>query len=170
MRLLAPFQQAVCAVALAASLLSAGACKRGPDDTALATSVKARLAASVAGSNVDVTAQAGVVSLSGTVASEALKTTSQDIARGVEGVKEVRNHLQIVAPPAPADTSNDSALRNSVSANLAKYGVVGVSADAHAGVVTLTGAVSRDQLVKAMQAANEASPRPTRVDNQLVIR
>lgn len=164
-------RQAVCVVSFAACLGSGLACKSGPDDATLAANVKAKVT-SAAGpsSTVDVAAKSGVVTLTGTVASDSAKAQTQEVAQAVEGVKEVRNQLTI-APPAPAvDNSQDLALRNAVAANLSKYGVSGVSADARAGVVTLTGSVTRDQLVKAMQAANEASPRPTRVDNQLVIR
>jgi osmotically-inducible protein OsmY len=153
-----------------ACLTAALACKSGPDDATLAATVKSRIASAAPAANVEVVAHDRVVSLNGTVDSEAVKAQTQELARGVDGVKEVTNNLRVVVPEPAADTANDNALRNAVSANLTKYGVAGVSADAHAGVVTLTGSVSRDQLVKAMQAANEASPKPRRVDNQLVIR
>lgn len=63
--------------------------------------------------------------------------------------------------------SQDNALKNTVQANLSKYGVTGVTVEVSNGEVTLRGNVARAKLQDAMKAANEANP--TRVNNQMNI-
>ena len=63
--------------------------------------------------------------------------------------------------------STDTALRNTVEANLTRYGVTGVTVDVSNGEVTLRGSIPRAKLQDAMKAANEANPK--RVNNQMNI-
>ena len=63
--------------------------------------------------------------------------------------------------------SQDAALKNTVEANLSKYGVTGITVTTSNGEVTLRGNIARAKLQDAMKAANEASPK--RVNNQLNI-
>lgn len=67
------------------------------DDAALVTSVRAELATNtnVAASNIDVDAQNGVVTLSGTVKTQAARQEAERVARSVDGVRSVRNELQV---------------------------------------------------------------------------
>ena len=69
------------------------------------------------------------------------------------------------ATTAPAASANDATIRSSVEENLRKAGVAGVTVRVESGVVYLTGTVPSANFTKAMQAANEANPKPTRVDN-----
>jgi osmotically-inducible protein OsmY len=64
-----------------------------------------------------------------------------------------------------AASANDSAIRSSVEENLKKAGVTGVNVRVEGGVVYLTGTVPDANFMKANQAAQEANPKPTRVDN-----
>lgn len=66
---------------------------------------------------------------------------------------------------SPATSANDSAIRSSVEANLSKAGITGVNVRVDNGVVYLTGTVPDASFVRANQAAQEANPKPTRVDN-----
>jgi hypothetical protein len=68
-------------------------------------------------------------------------------------------------PPAPAPSPDDAAIKKSVDDNLTKAGVKGVTVEVKDKVVTLTGKVPAADFQKAMQAANEATPKPSRVDN-----
>lgn len=158
-------------LALAGAL---GACKSGPDDAALTATVKTKLAADPAtpATSINVDTKQGVVTLSGTVESDAAKTKAESIAKGVEGVKSVTNNLTVQprAASTPAADANDTAIRNAVTANLTKAGVTTVTVDVKDGVVTLKGDVPRASLQKAMQAANEATPRPARVENQMTVK
>ncbi len=64
-----------------------------------------------------------------------------------------------------AASANDAAIRSSVEANLKQAGITGVNVRVESGVVYLTGSVPSANFTKAVQAANEAYPKPTRVDN-----
>jgi len=71
------------------------------------------------------------------------------------------------APPTNTAAANDTAIKNSVEANLTKYNVKGVTVTVSNGEVTLTGTVPAADFQKAVQAANEATPKPAKVNNQL---
>ena len=66
------------------------------DDTTITTTVKTRLAADKGASltRIQVDTDRGVVQLSGVVETAAEKARAEQIARGVGGVKSVRNNLQ----------------------------------------------------------------------------
>jgi osmotically-inducible protein OsmY len=95
------------AAALAAAiLLTATGCavSRGQetvgayiDDTAITTSVKARMFEdkSVAGSSISVETLNGTVMLSGFAKSGVEKSTAESLARSVSGVKAVKNEIAI---------------------------------------------------------------------------
>lgn len=74
----------------------------------------------------------------------------------------------VVITPTPATASQDTALRNTVEANLTRNGVTGVTATVANGRVTLRGNIARAKLQDAMKAANDANP-PGGVDNQMNI-
>ena len=66
------------------------------DDTTITTSVKTKLAAEKGATltRIQVDTDRGVVQLSGVVDSAAEKARAEQIARGVNGVKSVKNNLQ----------------------------------------------------------------------------
>ena len=66
------------------------------DDTTITTSVKTKLAAEKGATltRIQVDTDLGVVQLSGVVDSAAEKARAEQIARGVSGVKSVKNNLQ----------------------------------------------------------------------------
>jgi hyperosmotically inducible protein len=67
------------------------------DDASITASVKTKLAAEKAGTltKVDVDTNRGVVYLSGNVDDPALKSRASEIAREVEGVRDVVNNIQV---------------------------------------------------------------------------
>ena len=67
------------------------------DDTTITTTVKAKLAADKGSTltRVEVDTNRGVVQLSGVVPTAAERTQAERIARGVGGVKNVVNNLQV---------------------------------------------------------------------------
>lgn len=94
------------AAVAAVALLTASGCAvvRGQesvgayvDDTAITTSVKARMLEdkSVAGTSISVETLNGTVMLSGFAKSTLEKDTAEKIARGVNGVKAVKNEIVI---------------------------------------------------------------------------
>lgn len=92
------------AVAVLALALSGCAVTRGQetvgayiDDSAITTSVKARLLdnKNVAGTSVSVETLNGTVMLSGFAKSASERQIAEDVARGVKGVRGVRNELVV---------------------------------------------------------------------------
>jgi osmotically-inducible protein OsmY len=166
-----PSRRNIAAVLCLMMAFAMAGCRRGPDDATLAANVKAKLAAdpTLSTDPIDVQAKDGAVTLTGTVKSEADKAKAATIAQGVEGVKSVTNNLTVRPPVAAAPSiSPDTELRRTVSANLAKYGLSGVTVDVNNGEVTLRGDIPRAKLQDAMKAANEAHPK--KVNNQLNIK
>ncbi len=74
------------------------------DDTAITANIKSKLAAERVQTltNVEVNTTNGVVTLAGQVENEDIRRKAEQIARQSEGVREVRNNLQIAAGAAPA--------------------------------------------------------------------
>ena len=61
----------------------------------------------------------------------------------------------------------DNQIRAAIEENFLQKGIRGVDFTVVGGVVTLTGEISRNDLQKIMQAANEAKPK--KVNNRLKI-
>lgn len=166
-RLRAVFAFAFCVLVAATGT----ACKSGPEDSTITATVKTKMAAdtTVPATKINVDTKEGVVTLNGEVESDAAKTKAETIAKGVEGVKSVKNNLTVkpAAPPVTMAPSNDAAVQKAVEDNIKKANVSGVTVMVKDGVATLTGTVPKGQMQKAVQAANEASPKPTRVVNQV---
>jgi osmotically-inducible protein OsmY len=106
------------------------------------------------------------VTLTGEVSSAANKARAEELAKGVEGVKSVVNNLTVKVP-VPVIAADDP-LKTQVTANLAKYGITGVTVTVANSEVTLTGDIPRAKLQDAMKAANEAHPK--KVNNKLTIK
>jgi hyperosmotically inducible periplasmic protein len=112
----------------------------------------------VSGSAINVDANGGVVTLRGKVGSDAEKKTAGEVAKGIEGVTQVKNNLEVV-PNAEKKAVNrkDDEITKAVKERLAKDAQlkgssVGVRSDN--GVVTLTGdAKNLDARARASQLA-----------------
>lgn len=95
----------------------------------------------VKGRQVSVETDKGVVSLRGTVDSADAKAAADSVAQGIDGVKSVRNDLQVVAPAErKAVAANDKEIKRGIEdrfAGDAQLKKIDVRSDA--GVVTLTG-------------------------------
>jgi len=86
----------------------------------------------------------GVVHLRGKVDSAAAKSAAGDVAQEIEGVKSVKNDLQVVAPAArQAVDANDKDIAKAVETRFGKDSQLKkVDVRTDAGVVTLTGQVA----------------------------
>jgi len=164
--------RAVLAVSFCILVAMATACKSGPEDPAITASVKSKMAldTTVPAMKINVDTKDGAVTLTGEVESDAAKQKAETIAKGVEGVKSVKNNITVkppmpVAPPPAA--GNDAAIKKAVEDKLTAAKVTGVTVAVTGGVATLSGTVPKGQMAKAVQAANEANPKPTRVMNQI---
>src|SRR5881397_2000255 len=89
-------------------------------------------------------------------ADEKAQTAASDVAKGIEGVKSVKNDLQVVTPAArQAVDANDKDIAKAVETRLAKdLQLKKVDVRTDAGVVTLTGQVATiDASAKASEMA-----------------
>jgi hyperosmotically inducible periplasmic protein len=105
----------------------------------------------------DVDTNNGTVTLSGKVDIEQAKTAATEVARGIEGVKNVNNQLQVVPDAKRKDVNAaDDKIEDNIKKamdNDPNLKGLGLSADSNAGVVTLSGTVdTHEQLVNAAQA------------------
>ena len=148
---------------LIASVIS---CKQKTTDADIKTAVDNSIAANsnLGGAHTDV--KDGVVTLSGEVKDEAAKTSAEEAAKGVNGVKSVVNNLTVAPPPAPVVITADDPLKVSVDATIKAY--TGVNATVQAGVVTLTGEIKKADLQKLMMALNTLKPK--KIENKLTIK
>lgn len=74
------------------------------DDATITANLKAKLASEVRPQtlmNVEVNTTNGVVTLAGSVQSDEVKREAEQIARAMEGVREVQNNLQVSPPAQP---------------------------------------------------------------------
>ncbi len=114
----------------------------------------------VKGREVHVETVNGQVFLRGKVDSDEAKGAAEEIAKGVEGVKGVKNDLQVVPPAArKAVTTDDKAITKAVTSSLAKdpqLKKIDVRTDA--GVVVLSGEV------QTMAQSAKASDLAHRID------
>jgi hyperosmotically inducible periplasmic protein len=117
------------------------------NDMWLTAKTKIALAADgrVKGRQIDVETMKGVVMLRGKVDSGAAKQAAADIAKMLDGVKTVKNDLEVVAPAArEAVEEKDDAITARVQNQIAKDSHLkkaDIVVQTNAGVVSLTGEV-----------------------------
>lgn len=114
----------------------------------------------VKGRQVSVETDKGVISLRGKVDTADAKAAAESVAQGIEGVKSVRNDLQVV-PPAEqkAVAADDKQIKRSIERRFAgdqQLKKIDVRSDA--GVVTLTG--EAPSIMAAARASEIARDMP----------
>ena len=123
-------------------------------DTWLTAKTKIALAADgrVKGRQIDVKTTKGIVMLRGKVDSDAAKQASEDITYGLDGVKNVKNDLKVVAPSRrEAVEEKDEAITAHVQKQIGRdkhLKKADIAVQTNAGVVSLTGEV-RDIITSA---------------------
>ena len=97
----------------------------------------------VKGSQVKVETKDGVVHLRGKVDSADAKAAAESVAKGIDGVKSVKNDLQVVSPGArKAVDAKDADIAKAVESRVRRESdLKKVDVRADSGVVTLTGEV-----------------------------
>ena len=119
------------------------------NDTWLTAKTKIALAADgrVKGRQIDVETTKNVVMLRGKVDSDAAKQAAEDITKMLDGVKTVKNDLEVVAPSTrEAVEDKDDAITARVKERIAKdkdsrLKKAHIAVQTNAGVVSLTGEV-----------------------------
>jgi hyperosmotically inducible periplasmic protein len=120
--------------------------KEATSDTWITSKAKIALFADdrVKGRDVSVETMNGEMFLRGKVESEEAKGAAAEVARGIDGVKNVKNDLQVVPPSMrKAVTADDKAITRSVESRFSKdpeLKKIDVRTDA--GVVVLSGQVA----------------------------
>jgi hyperosmotically inducible protein len=149
------------ATLLIGGLLATTAWAAQPSDAWITTKVKLALftTSGVSSSDVNVDSIDGHVTLHGTVASAEEKAKAEQAARGVSGVREVRDMLAVVAPAKQkAVATKDEQIQREVEQRLrADESLAGSSisvASVNAGTVVLSG--SANTLSDHLQAVNDA--------------
>lgn len=137
----------------------------GQTDPGITTAVKTRLAAddTVKAYQIDVDTRDKVVTLSGSVNTEAEKTQAVTVARGTDGVVNVVDNITLKVPAEmarPVDTAaGDAALTAVVKTKLLadpKVKGLKIDVDTMNGIVTLTGTVrSQAEKDEALRLARE---------------
>jgi hyperosmotically inducible protein len=144
--------------------------KTGMSDSWLTSKAKIALFADdrVKGRQVHVETKDGVVMLRGKVDSAEAKSAALEIAKGIEGVKNVKNELQVVAPSQRSEvTADDKVVAKNVQNKLkADPQLKNVKVEVNKGVVSLSGEVkSIDASAKASEVArNVAGVRSVKND------
>jgi len=134
-----------------------------PSDAWITTKVKAALitAEGVPSSSVHVDTVDGLVTLHGSVGTASEKANAEAAARSVQGMREVRNLLQVVPAPARAAVEvSDEALAKAVSEALTRDPALAdskiVVLSVNKGVVLLSGsAKSLSDHVRALEDASQ---------------
>ena len=101
--------------------------------------------ARVKGRQINVETKKGLVMLRGKVDSDEAKNAAEEIAKSIDGVKSVKNELQVVAPSKrEAVEEKDDAITERVKREIAKDSRLSkgsIDVKTNAGVVSLTGEV-----------------------------
>lgn len=141
----------------------------GPNNQKLQEDVNKALSGRFA--NVTATANDGVITLSGTLNTEAERSSAESVARSVNNVKSVINNISVNQPtpnPQVNQVNMDSTMKSAIDSRLSASGFNNVRVDVMDGEVILNGELNRADLQHVMQIANEQNPR--RVTNNLTLR
>jgi len=163
-------------IAGSAHAVSNAAEKTPINDTWMTAKTKIALFADarIKGSEITVETSQGSVIIRGKVDSDAAKQTAEAIAKGIDGVKTVKNELQVVAPAKrEAINDRDASITMRVIAKIRNdYSLIGagIHAQTNAGVVSLSGEVS--SLLISAQASSTVwqVPGVKSVKNDLTVK
>lgn len=148
-------------------------------DTWIKTKVTAYLKANtnIDASTIKTTVHKGVVKLNGTVPYQVDKKAAKDIACKVNGVKQVKNFLKVVAPPDSSNASIGSKLTDvKISTAVitsymtkADLDASNIKVDTTDGVVTLSGSVPTPAQAKLAEDIATQTQDVASVNNQLTV-
>jgi hypothetical protein len=124
-------------VILSVGLMLMISCKGKPKDADIQANVTTALQATP-GVSADV--KDGVVTLSGTVSSDADKAAAEAAAAAAKDVKSVTNNITVTPPPPPSEpvaVTADDSLKTAVAGIVKDF--PGIQADVKEGVIIITG-------------------------------
>lgn len=145
-------------VILSVGLLFMISCKSKPKDADIQAAITTALQSSP-GVSADV--KDGVVTLSGSVASQADKDAAEAAVKLNQGVKSVVNNVTVAPPPppppAPVEVTADDALKTAVAGIVKDF--PGIQADVKEGVIIITGEQKADRWKKLKMALDALKPK-----------
>ncbi len=144
-------------VILSVGLMFMISCKSKPKDADIQAAVTTALQSSP-GITADV--KDGVVTLSGSVASQADKDAAEAAVKLNQGVKSVVNNVTVTPPPPPPaapEVTADDALKTAVAGIVKDF--PGIQADVKDGVITITGEQKADRWKKLKMALDALKPK-----------
>lgn len=146
------------------------------DDAAITASIKTKLTfeKDTKARQINVETQKGIVQLNGFVDSSAARSEAEKIAADTDGVKQVRNNLEVRSADRPAgEVVDDAMLTGKVEAALAadkRTSALRVDIETHEGEVQLSG-FARNQAEKdAAVAVARAVTGVRKVTNSIDVR
>lgn len=142
------------------------ACNNQPKDSKIASDFGDKAKMNPQLLNISATVNEGVITLTGQCPDENCRSSAEQAARGVKGVKSVVNNVTVTPATAPVVIADDATLKNSVDDVVKKYN--GVEADVQNGEVVLRGSIKRDNLQQLMMDLNALNPK--KVTNQLTVK
>ena len=140
------------------------------DDSTITSHIKNEMIKddTVKARKIDVDTVSGHVTLNGVVETRAESQRAVEITEGVQGVRSVRNNLQI-GKKTWTEAINDKYLVSKIKSKLIvepEIRSLNIDVDVHRGVVTLTGVVqSRVQKKRALEIARTTEGAQQVVDN-----
>lgn len=144
-------------VILSVGLMFMISCKSKPKDADIQAAVTTALQSSP-GITADV--KDGVVTLSGSVASQADKDAAEAAVKLNQGVKSVVNNVTVTPPPPPPaapEVTADDSLKTAVAGIVKDF--PGIQADVKDGVITITGEQKADRWKKLKMALDALKPK-----------
>jgi hypothetical protein len=154
------FTKVLAAVAISATV-AFSSCK--PKDADIQKSIEEKIAAtaSMAGTKVEV--KDGVATISGQCKDADCKANCEKMIGEIKGVKSVVNNCTL---PAPIVVANADPLMKGVTDALKDLATV--KSDVKDGVITLTGEITKDKLMKLMPILQ--SLKPKKIENKLTVK
>jgi hyperosmotically inducible protein len=150
--------------------------RRNVADTATTARVKSRLAADpeTGALKIEVETNGGVVTLTGTVQTQAEKAQAEQIAGNTEGVARVINNITVASNHTGENgarvTMEDLLIRSKIRTRYVSEGIVGANIVVRDGVVTLKGDVETPQAKVRAESIARATSGVKNVNNQLVVK
>jgi osmotically-inducible protein OsmY len=146
--------------------LFVASCNNQPKDSKIASDFGDKAKTNPQLLSVSATVNEGVLTLTGQCPDETCRSSAEQTAREVKGVKSVVNNITVSPATAPVVIADDATLNNSVDAVVKKYD--GVEASVQNGEVTLRGSIKRNNMQQLMMDLNALNPK--KVTNQLTVK
>jgi hyperosmotically inducible protein len=145
------------------------------DDGTITTSVKTALLENknTHSTKINVESFNGVVQLSGFVATQAEKTEAGRVAKGVSGVKQLRNDIAIMGATSMGTKLDDSMLTSKVKTALieeSKIKANDINVETRGGTVQLAGFVSSKAVRDRAGVVAAGVKGVNKVDNVLIVK